>query len=177
MIDSFRPRGFAQVCNHGELVPPELQARDAFDAAAYLRARPDLHIGRVGVIGFSHGGWAVLKAVLAGIARPPNDPPFAAAFAYYPGCDPPNSPLETDTLILIGSADDWTPAARCRRWRDMVNPNGHTLDMTVYPGAFHAFDSPVAPHDYAGHHVGSDPAARPASIAAAQAFFAGRLGS
>jgi dienelactone hydrolase len=176
LIDSFNPRGFRQVCNHGELVPPELQAADAFAGAAYLRARPDLHIQQVGVVGFSHGGWAVLKAVLAGVARPPNEPPFAAAVAYYPGCDPPTTPLETDTLILIGSADDWTPAARCERWRAMANTNGHALAMTVYPGAFHGFDSPFPPHDYAGHHVGSDPAARPASIAAAQAFFAARLG-
>jgi len=26
---------------------------------------------------------------------------------------PPGRQLETDTLILIGDADDWTPAARC----------------------------------------------------------------
>jgi dienelactone hydrolase len=176
LIDSFNPRGFTQVCNRGELVPPERQAADAFAGAAYLRARPDLHIQRVGVIGFSHGGWAVLKAVLAGIVRPATQPPFAAAVAYYPGCDPPQSPLETDTLILIGSADDWTAAARCERWRATADPNGHTLAMTVYPGAFHAFDTPAPPHDYAGHHVGQDPAARAASIAATQAFFAARLG-
>lgn len=175
LIDSFSPRGFRQVCNHGELVPPGLQAADAFAGAAYLRARPDPRLERVGVIGFSHGGWAVLKAVLAGVARPANQPPLAAAVAYYPGCDRPASPLETDTLILIGSADDWTPPARCERWCAMVDRNGHTLDMTVYPGALHGFDSPFAPHDYAGHHVGGDPTARPASIAATQAFFAARL--
>ncbi len=177
LIDSFNPRGFREVCNHGELVPPELQAADAFAGVAYLRARPDLHIQRVGVIGFSHGGWAVLKAVLAGVVRHADEPPFAAAVAFYPGCDPPGSPLETDTLILIGSADDWTPAARCERWRGLANPNGHTLTMTIYPGALHGFDSPFAPHDYAGHHVGNDPTARPASIAATQAFLAARLGS
>ena len=177
LIDSFNPRGFIQVCNHGRLVPAELQAADAFAGAAYLRVRPDLHIQRVGVIGFSHGGWAVLKAVLAGVVRPPSQPPFAAAVAYYPGCDPPASPLETDTLILIGGADEWTPAARCERWRALANPNGHTLEMTVYPGAFHAFDAPSPPHDFAGHHVGQDPAARSASIAATQGFFAARLGN
>jgi dienelactone hydrolase len=175
LIDSFNPRGFQQVCNHGELVPPELQAADAFAGAAYLRARPDLHIQRVGVIGFSHGGWAVLKAVLAGIARPANQPPFAAAVAYYPGCDPPGSPLETDTLILIGSADDWTPVRRCERWRGMVNANGHTIAMTVYPDAFHGFDALVGPHRYAGHTVGQNPAARAASFAATREFFAARL--
>jgi hypothetical protein len=87
------------------------------------------------VIGFSHGGWAVLKAVLAGLVRRPDEPAFAAAVAYYPGCDPPAAALETDTFILIGDADDWTPAARCARWRDAVQTNGHVLQMKTYPGA------------------------------------------
>jgi dienelactone hydrolase len=175
LIDSFRPRGFTEVCNHGELVPPEAQARDAFDAADYLRARSDLHIARIGVIGFSHGGWAVLKAVLAGVVRHADEPPFAAAVAFYPGCDPPGSPLETDTLILIGDADDWTPVARCQRWRDHAAPNGHALRMKVYPGALHAFDALVGPRAFAGHYVGRDPVAAADAIAETQAFFAARL--
>jgi hypothetical protein len=68
-VDSFRPRGFTEVCNRGRLVPAEVQARDAFDAARYLRMRPEILAQRIGVIGFSHGGWAVLKAVLAGVVR------------------------------------------------------------------------------------------------------------
>jgi dienelactone hydrolase len=127
LIDSFRPRGFREVCNHGMLVQPEAQARDAFDGAAYLRAAPEVRAERVGVIGFSHGGYAVLKAVLAGLVRCQNEPVFAAAVAYYPGCDPrdlPGAPLEVDTLILIGDADDWTPAARCAAGAIRSRPTG-----------------------------------------------------
>jgi dienelactone hydrolase len=162
LIDSFGPRGFQEVCNRGLLVPPEAQARDAFDGAAYLRAAPQVHAQRVGVIGFSHGGWAVLKAVLAGLVRRPNEPAFAAAVAFYPGCeprDPPGRPLETDTLILIGDADDWTPAARCAKWRDAVQTHGHVLQMKTYPGAQHGFDAPgqlaaadIHRHGPAWHH-------------------------
>jgi dienelactone hydrolase len=47
--------------------------------------------------------------------------------------DPPGRPLETDTLILIGDADDWTPAARCAHWRDAVQTNGHPLIDTAVP--------------------------------------------
>ena len=175
LIDSFGPRGFREVCNRGRLVPPEAQARDAFDGAAYLRAAPEVRGARVGVIGFSHGGWAVLKAVLAGLVRQPGEPAFAAAVAYYPGCDPPTSALETDTLILIGDADDWTPPARCTRWRDTVQTNGHTLRMTTYPGARHAFDAPSPPHPFAGHYIGQDPAAMADSLAETRAFFSERL--
>jgi dienelactone hydrolase len=100
LINSFGPRGYIEVCNRGHLVPPDAQARDAFDGAAYLRAAPTVRAQRVGVVGFSHGGWAVLKAVPAGMIPHPNEPPFAAAVAYYPVCDPPTVPLETDILIL-----------------------------------------------------------------------------
>ena len=175
LVDSFRPRGVAEVCNRGRLVPPEVQARDAFDAAHYLRIRPDILARRIGVIGFSHGGWAVLRAVLAGVVRRADETPFAAAVAFYPGCEPPGSPLETDTLILIGDSDDWTPFARCERWRDQVQTNGHTLQMKVYTGARHAFDAEAMPHYFAGHYVGREPAAAADALAETRAFFAARL--
>jgi len=178
LIDSFGPRGFQNVCNQGLLVPPEAQARDAFDGAAYLRASPQVRAQRVGVIGFSHGGWAVLKVVLAGLVRRPNEPAFAAAVAFYPGCDPrdpPGRPLETDTLILIGDADDWTPAARCAKWRNAVQTHGHVLQMKTYPAARHGFDAPRPPHFYAGHYVGQDPASLADSLIKTRQFFDQRL--
>jgi dienelactone hydrolase len=178
LIDSFGPRGVHEVCNRGLLVPPEAQARDAFDGAAYLRAAPQLHTSRVGVIGFSHGGWAVLKAVLAGLVRRPGEAPFDAAVAFYPGCDPRDPagrPLETDTLILIGDADDWTPAARCARWVAAARANGHALQMKTYPGARHGFDAPLRPHYFAGHYVGQDPAALADSLTETRRFFDARL--
>jgi dienelactone hydrolase len=159
LVDSFGPRNTATVCNQGMLIPPRLQAADAFAAAQYLRSRPDVRGEAIGVIGFSHGGWAVLKAVQAGLARPAGIAPFAAAVAFYPGCDPPAAALQTDTLILIGEADDWTPVERCRRWVGLVQRNTHTLRLKTYSGALHSFDAPAMPHFFAGHYIGRDPAA------------------
>ena len=130
---------------------------------------------RIGVIGFSHGGWAVLKAVLADTARQDRALPFAAAIAFYPGCDAPASPLVTDTLILIGDADDWTPAARCERWRKAAETGGHALLMKVYPGALHGFDAKGPPRLYAGHHVGRSPEAAEDAVAVTREFLAARL--
>ena len=120
----------------------------------------------------------MLKAVLAGLVRRPNELPFTAAVAYYPGCDPhdpPRAPLETDTLILIGDADGWTPAARCARWRDAVQMNGHVLQMKAYPGARHGFDTPFGLHYFAGHYVGQDPAALADALVETRNFFDERL--
>jgi dienelactone hydrolase len=175
LVDSFRPRDVTTVCNRGMLVPPQLRAQDAFNSAEYLRSRGDVRPDRVAVIGFSHGGWTVLKAVLAGLARPPQTRPFAVAVAFYPGCDPPGSALETGTLILIGEADEWTPMERCVRWRDLVQTNGHAVRLKSYPGALHGFDTPGAPHTFAGHFVGRDPAAAADAFVETRAFLDAHL--
>jgi dienelactone hydrolase len=174
-VDSFGPRNFKTVCNRGREVPPELRARDALTAADYLRTRPDVQADRIGVMGFSHGGWTVLKSVLADDAGVKVQRPFAAAVAFYPGCEMPRSELVTDTLILIGDADDWTPARQCERWRNAVEKSSHTVDMVVYPGAVHGFDAARPVHAFAGHMVGRDPAAAEDAVSRTQAFFAQRL--
>ncbi len=171
LVDSFRPRGVTSVCNHGMIVPPEEQAADGFAAAAYLRTLPSVLPDQIGVVGFSHGGWAVLKAVLAD----PPVRPFAAAVAFYPGCDPPIRPLVTDTLILIGDADDWTPVSRCRLWRDRANTNGHSLTLKIYPDARHGFDSERPVHWFAGHFTGRNDAAATDALVETQAFLNTRL--
>jgi len=175
VVDSFRPRGVTNVCNHGMDIPSSLRAADGLAAADYLRSLPNVRADRIGVIGFSHGGGTVLKAVLTEAVTQHHSRPFAAAVAFYPGCDPPASPLVTDTLILIGDADDWTPVRRCMRWRDLAQTNGHALAMTVYPGVLHSFDSAGPPHMYMGHHVGRDPAAAEDALARARQFLAARL--
>jgi dienelactone hydrolase len=116
-----------------------------------------------------------LKAVLADTVSQSAAKPFAAAVAFYPGCDPPRSALQTDTLILIGEADDWTPVDRCTRWRDSVETNGHLVRMKAYPGALHAFDAPRMPHAYAGHYIGRNPEAAADALAETRKFFDERL--
>jgi dienelactone hydrolase len=175
LVDSFRPRGVSNTCNHGMDVPPLVQAQDAFEAADYLRSLPKVRGDRIGVIGFSHGGWAVMKAVLTATVQQDRARPFAAAVAFYPGCERPASPLATDTLILIGDVDDWTPVDRCRRWVGQAQLAGHVLDMKVYPGALHGFDAPHMPWIYTGHHVGRDPGAAADALVVTRAFLAERL--
>jgi dienelactone hydrolase len=171
VVDSFGPRGLSMVCMLPRLVPPELRALDAFNAADYLRSLANVRADRVGVIGFSHGGWTVMKAVQPGIDRTP----FAAAVAFYPWCDAADAALTTDTLVLIGEADDWTPADRCIRWREVVQTNGRALRLKTYPGALHAFDAPIEPRTVFGHRIGGDPAAAADAIAETRAFLAERL--
>ena len=174
VVDSFGPRGRKSVCNEGRTVPPEARAEDAFAARDWLAGQDFVRAGRIGVIGFSHGGWTVMRAVLADPVRAGG--PFAAAVAYYPGCQRAGAAVATDTLIMIGADDDWTPAGLCRTWVERADRAGHAVELVVYPHAHHGFDARMPPHRFAGHTVGRDDSAAAASFVTAQGFLAARLG-
>jgi dienelactone hydrolase len=73
-------------------------------------------------------------------------------------------------LILIGGADDWTPAVRC----EVVQ--GHaTVELEVYRGAPHSFDNPGRPRSDLGHTLGYDDAATAAARQRVSDFFGRRL--
>jgi dienelactone hydrolase len=113
-------------------------------------------------MGGSHGGSSALAAIADVASNAKQKSRFAAAIALYPGCGgaignwtvnrakdakhritgysgvfKPLAPL----LILIGEADDWTPAEPCRRLAEASRQAGHPVDIVVYPGAHHSFDS------------------------------------
>jgi dienelactone hydrolase len=50
--------------------------------------------------------------------------------------------MAVPTMILIGGADDWTPAVACQAMVAQPHGDGARLDLTVYPGAYHAFNFP-----------------------------------
>jgi dienelactone hydrolase len=48
--------------------------------------------------------------------------------------------MTAPTVVLIGEADDWTPAERCREMVAHARPDDATIALKVYLGAHHAFD-------------------------------------
>jgi len=174
IVDSLRPRNIQGICDVGWLVPPDLRARDAFSAAAYLRTRPDIVTDRIGVIGFSHGGSSTISAVLT-IDR---GQPFQAAVAYYPYCgmQAPQGHFDTDLLILVGQDDDWNPAERCVNFVEANAEMPHAPTIKVYPGAAHGFDVPgLDRYSVSRHLMRENPAAAADSFAVTEAFLAARL--
>lgn len=164
--DSFSTRGHpAGVCTDASppRVPYQARAKDAYAALAYLRTLPYVDARRVAVMGGSHGGSSTLATIVADEANSRYEGPgFAAAIALYPGCAAdyggwsvaraanersrivgysgvfkPLAPL----LILIGELDDWTPAEPCRRLAAAAQQAGYPVEIVVYPGAHHSFDS------------------------------------
>jgi dienelactone hydrolase len=158
--DSFQTRGHrAGVCTDAS--PPRIghvqRAEDAYAALDYLRTLPYVDPRRIAVMGGSHGGSATLATIAdEGKGKGAG---FAAAIALYPACGytiggwqverdghkiagyagvfKPLAPL----LILIGALDDWTPAEPCRRLAAAAQQAGYPVEIEVYPGAHHSFDS------------------------------------
>ena len=187
VTDSLTPRGERELCTQpiGQRSITQQQRRhDVLGALQWLAAQPDVDSQRLGLIGWSHGGSAVLAAsnlrhpaVAAAAVRP------AFAVAFYPGCSADLArgyqgvaPL----LMLIGEADDWTPAAPCQALAESAG--APRPQLALYPGAYHAFDSqallrlrrdvPNGVNPGQGVHVGGQPAAREAARSRLREFLA-----
>jgi dienelactone hydrolase len=180
LVDSFTPRGQTNICNQGFTVDPQYaRMPDAYAAQAYLAQQPFVDSQRIGLMGWSHGGWTTLYAVDSIYLTGLHVTPFQAAIAFYPWCLPQLRHLNAPLLILIGDADDWTPASRCQAMlRQSETLGGKMVDritLQVYPGAHHAFDGFTPPRPYYGHTVGRHPEAAVQAEAEVKRFLAQHL--
>ncbi len=150
VTDSLSSRGEKELCTQKigqRRVTQRERRRDALGAVAWLAEHPRVDRQRIALLGWSHGGSAVLAAtdleqaeVRAQAVQP------ALAIAFYPGCSPwqrryePSAPL----LVMIGEDDDWTPAEPCVSLGARLATVSGTqpkVQVVTYPGAVHAFDS------------------------------------
>jgi len=181
--DSFGSRSLGSQCATARrTVSPGRERRtDTVAAATWLSQQPGTPAGGAVVMGWSNGGSTVLAAARQGVMPPGL---VRGYVALYPGCADvarrqdwaPAAPL----LIMMGEADDWTPAEPCRtlaaRFPDRIT-------LVLVPGAYHDFDVPGRPvrtrHGLAytangdgTAHEGTNPAGREAALRDVPAWIA-----
>ena len=135
--DSFGSRNVYNVCQHPGGVNVKQRNEDIAAVAEWINQQK-WHKGKIGIIGFSHGGWSILEA-----SNFPINNKISAMVAYYPWCermyDKPKIPVQ----IHIGLTDDWTPAARCANLSD-------EYDFHTYENTTHSFDIDAPPRKRGG---------------------------
>lgn len=150
--DSFSPRGPSDICTNTPSVPPAVRIWDVFGAARYLNEQPDVQAKNIGVIGFSHGGWTIMRMIQENVFA--SGYGIKGAVAYYPLCDKSrDGDNAIPLLVLIGEKDTATPAARCREM-DEVWKRPELAEVVTYPNAYHSFDGAARPHTIRGVVVG-----------------------
>ena len=173
-IDSAGARGMTAAC--GSSVG---QIFDAHAALHYLSQQDFVDPSRVAVLGYSMGADAALRLAQNDGVPSEFEERFRAAVAYFPGCDAESGAMGFPTMILIGAADDWTPADACREFQERTRNAGTPIDLTVYPGVYHGFTSTQAKPGFRnnlGHWIEYDEPAAKDAEAKTRAFLAAHLG-
>lgn len=172
-LDSFSGRGVRQICTRAPgttaTVKQAVRRQDAWAALQWLVSEPGVDPERLALIGWSNGGSTVLDLTHEGFQPGASVPRLRLGVAFYPGCTTrerqgyaPVAPM----VLMLGLADDWTPAAPCQRLAS------ERVTVLAWEDAHHGFDSTSAVRwrsdvrrgiNPAGVHVGGDPAARQAA--------------
>ena len=155
MVDSFTPRDRREMCapQTSDPVLYRNRARDAYGALLFLQTQPFVRPDRIGIMGWSQGGGALLFAIdTQSFSRPAQLPrgDFRAAVAFYPSsCDEqrqqPSWSTNIPLMVLIGAEDVGIPWVPCKALLDGAGTRGAKVEMQIYPGAYHHFDWPNLP--------------------------------
>ena len=141
LVDSFATRGIEHACTGGLDIAGKRRS-DAYGALSFLARQTFVDPQRVAAVGFSQGGWVTLQVADAhsfGLFVPPSNLRFRAVVAFYPLCRVAGGRPVIPTLILIGTLDQWTPAADCSEKIDAWGTDGPPIELVVYPGVHHSF--------------------------------------
>ena len=189
LVDGFGPRGYPHGFSRSsydsrplELNEVTIRPLDAYGALAYLRSRPDVFPGRIGLQGWSNGGSAAISTMSVdapGTKSPTANNGFRAALVFYPACglkgqfdEKPFRPY-APTLVFHGTADEEVSYKRCAALVDRSRENGGNVEIKIYPGATHSFDSPSRKRQ----RVDANSAATEDAVERSMRFFARYVGS
>lgn len=147
--NSYGSRGLGPQCRVRQTKVRASRERvaDANAAWRWLASQSFVRPEHISLLGWSSGAIATLWAVRPNAPRD-GSADFRSAVALYPGCRRLRQTewsARVPTLILIGNADDWTPASTCQQMVADARGRSARVVIVVYPGAQHEFDRANTP--------------------------------
>lgn len=145
MLDPFGRRGIGDTIRDQTRVSWAASVYDALAAYRHLAGREAVDAERIGAMGFSRGGYAVVQAAMRPLAAPVigRGRGFRAVYGAYPWCGAQfRRPRVggTRVRIIVGSHDDWVSPVKCQAWEHAISLAGGRSSLRMVPGAHHAFD-------------------------------------
>lgn len=152
IIDPFSGRGLTNSVSDQYQFSWAASVYDVGAAAKYLRSREDIDGTRLGALGGSRGGTAVMMAAYQPISKKLFGKTKGLKFvvAGYPWCGTQfrSSRLapETNLLVMSGDKDDWVSVQQCQAATNALIATRGKAEMFLVKDGLHAFDrGDVAP--------------------------------
>lgn len=155
IVDSFGPRGHPEGFAAGtyserpaDINEVTIRPLDAYGALRFLRGLEGVDDDRIGLMGWSNGGSAVLATLADDKPGDMRRLGFRAAIAMYPGCGLQGRfrrqgyRTYAPVVVFMGTADEDVSHDRCQALVAASAAAGSPITFHSYEGATHSFDDP-----------------------------------
>lgn len=155
LIDGYTSRGITASMRQQTDLSPASRVIDAAQAFHALAADPRIEATRIGISGYSFGGFVAMELAHAQLANALlGEARFAAHAPLYPDCQRRWERVEltgAPMLLMLAELDDYTPAHFCHAYSKSMHALGYPVRWVDYVGAHHAFnfDGEVVYRDHA----------------------------
>ncbi len=144
VVDPFGGRGVRDTIAAQDQFSFAASTADIFAAMRALERVAEVDAARLGAMGYSRGGIAVLNAAVAPVAKAAlgSMPPLRAVLAGWPWCgyqfiDPHTAP--TAVRIVSADSDDYVSTPQCQGYASAMRPRNPEVSIRLMRDARHGF--------------------------------------
>lgn len=152
VIDSFTGRGISSTTSNQTQLPFAASSYDVLAAFKALLTVPEIDPKRMGAVGFSRGGSAVLLSATSVVrtAVLGSDLAFRSVMAAWPWCGyqftkPVTRP--TSVRFLVGDHDNWVSPIQCQALASAMRSAGQVVSFRMFRDAQHGFGMDSEVHE------------------------------
>jgi dienelactone hydrolase len=144
VLDPFAARGIKDTISDQTQLTWAASAYDVLAAARMLATQPGIDEQRIGAVGYSRGGAAVLLAAYQQMAHAVlgEGKSLKAVLAGWPACDRQfEHAITAPTVVrfLVGDSDDWVSPVQCQGQAAAMRANNPEVSIRFFKGASHGF--------------------------------------